>query len=356
MSSYFESLNYTLANEDTSLECEVLPLNTNHVVSVCGSGARVLPLLSKYPKKLSLIDFSSAQMALTALRIELVKKLNHSEFLGFLGYRDLSPAHRRELFFELDFEQKQSVEYLLQSLNWGPLIYQGKYEQSLQSMSRMVKKLLGKKLNQIMSFDEIDSWANYYRHHFPIHRWRMLIFLLGNNMVMNALLYKGHHPKNNMSKSYFHYYEALFDRLFNLNPPRHSFFAQLFFRGELTDLTYAPIEANPHIFEKMKAGVMDCHIQFYQGDIINIIKNQLREIDFISFSDVLSYFSQDLSETYMQQIQSSLNTDAMSVHRYYLYQTKNMNTTGFEKVTNRYNDLIKKESTQIYGIDIYQKN
>ena len=48
---YFNQLNYTLGNEDTSLELAILPERVGHVFSVAGSGGRVVPLLAKFPRK-----------------------------------------------------------------------------------------------------------------------------------------------------------------------------------------------------------------------------------------------------------------------------------------------------------------
>ena len=55
---YFNSLNYTIGNEDASLELAVLPEKAQHVFTVAGSGSRIIPLLSKNPLRLTCVDSS----------------------------------------------------------------------------------------------------------------------------------------------------------------------------------------------------------------------------------------------------------------------------------------------------------
>ncbi|NBW81737.1 DUF3419 family protein, partial [bacterium] len=75
-SAYFNTLNYSLANEDTALELGILPEQRRHVLSVAGSGARVLPLFAKSPQRLTCVDLSQEQLFLTELRIESARVLS----------------------------------------------------------------------------------------------------------------------------------------------------------------------------------------------------------------------------------------------------------------------------------------
>ena len=105
--SYFSTLNYTLANEDTAMEIAMLPDNVNHVATVAGSGGRAIPLLSRSPKKLTCIDLSQEQLYLTELRVEALRALTHSEFLAFFGYppEPGPPARRKELFAKIKLSE-----------------------------------------------------------------------------------------------------------------------------------------------------------------------------------------------------------------------------------------------------------
>ena len=98
--SYFNKLNYTLANEDTRMELDMLEPGVGHVLCVAGSGGRVLPLLAKGPKRMTCVDLSQPQLYLVELRIESCRALTHKEFLSFWGYppSPADPDTRKTLF------------------------------------------------------------------------------------------------------------------------------------------------------------------------------------------------------------------------------------------------------------------
>ena len=83
---YFSSLNYSLANEDASVETGVLPYGSSQVLSIAGSGGRVIPLASKQPKKIICVDVCKVQLHLTEMRFSALRNLNFDEYLKLLGY------------------------------------------------------------------------------------------------------------------------------------------------------------------------------------------------------------------------------------------------------------------------------
>lgn len=361
MSKYFKNLNYTMANEDSSLEYKLLPENSNHVLSICGSGSRVLPLFAKKPKKVSLVDFSFEQIALTKLRIELVKQLDYESFLLFMGYKNSTaydPKKRKNQFesLEIDKDSKTYLEHFFESHSWNAPLYFGNYEKAIKKVSKVVRFIMGKSIEQIKALKNKDEFDIYYKDNFPKIRWMVLTFLLGNSTFFNAILYKGNHPKKNIKESYFSYYSKMFSSLFKFSSPDQSFFLQFVLFGNIINLNGVPLEACQDIYLRMKEGIKNCEISFFQGDLIKIIEEELSEkIDFISFSDILSYFTDSQGRSYLQRIKEKLSPDALTVHRYYFHINKFLNYSGYKKVTEEYINEIHQEQTQIYIIDIYQR-
>src|SRR4051812_41277723 len=101
--AHFKGLVYTLANEDSAFEASILPTDQKVVFAIAGSGSRVLPLLSKNPKKLVCVDLSKEQLYLTELRIESLRSLSHNEFLQFWGYPSQRQGDRKSLFGKIQF-------------------------------------------------------------------------------------------------------------------------------------------------------------------------------------------------------------------------------------------------------------
>lgn len=359
---YFENLNYTMANEDTQLEYTLLPEQTRHVLVIAGSGSRVLPLLAKQPKRLSISDYSQEQLALTKTRIETVRSLNYQEFLAFWGYpteHEMGPVLRQEIFHRLDLplKDKEIMASIFKQNEWKPLLYKGKYEKAIIKLSKLIQTILGHEhIERLKSFDDHYKFQTYLKNDFPRLKWKLLVTVLGNSTMLNALLYKGQHPKKNIDITYSQYYNKMFEKLFSIFTPKESFFLQLILFGGIKKDGATPYEADPSIFEQMKKGIEGCEIDYYQGDLFSNIEKLENNIDFVSFSDILSYFPEDLEEVYLQKIKKKLNPKALTVHRYYFHINRNLDTSGFTKMTEAYPKLINKEKTQIYIIDIYQRN
>lgn len=359
---YFENLNYTMANEDTTVEYTLLPESAQHVLAIAGSGSRVLPLFAKHPKSMTICDYSQEQLALTQTRIETVRSLDHEQFLSFWGYPSLKQmdASTRQSIFKtlaLSEQNKEIMSSIFAAHQWEALLYTGNYEKAIIKLSQFIQKVLGPyHIKKLQNFNGHYPFREYMKNEFPHLKWKMLVKVLGNSTLFNALLYKGKHPKKNIDLSYSQYYTQMFEQLFSLFIPRESFFLQLVFFGKILESGATPLEADPKIFKQMKEGISGCKVTTLQGDLFENIKQVKDDIDFVSFSDILSYFPEELGKIYLQDIKHKLSPRALTVHRYYFHISKNLDTTGYTKLTETYPTLINKEKTQIYLMDIYQRN
>src|SRR5690606_40026783 len=104
---YFTGLNYTLGNEDTTLEVSMLSkLKSKHILSIAGCGSRALPLIAHGASSLTCVDVAAAQLALTRLRLGCYKSLSFDEFLIFWGFPPYAAydykKQRRALFDKIE--------------------------------------------------------------------------------------------------------------------------------------------------------------------------------------------------------------------------------------------------------------
>ena len=95
---YFTGINYSMANEDTTLEFNMTQLlRPKNIISVCGSGGRALPLLHSEIENLTCVDLSEEQLWLLELRVQSLVQLNHQNFLKFWGYPPFyTKAHQKD--------------------------------------------------------------------------------------------------------------------------------------------------------------------------------------------------------------------------------------------------------------------
>jgi S-adenosylmethionine-diacylglycerol 3-amino-3-carboxypropyl transferase len=356
--SYFNKLNYTLANEDTRMEVAMLPDNVQHIVSVCGSGGRAFPLLAKGAKELSLIDLSPDQLLLAELRLASMRHLDFEQFLSFWGYpgEEVTGPNRKSLFdkFDLSKECRSYFGALFEKKNWSHILYDGTWEATIRKMSAINQKIVGQKAHGLFECKTLQEQKSYLEKEFPMARWNMVVAILGNAGTFNAMLYKGHFPKSNLPTSSFKFFCDVFDRIFSMDIVRKNFFMQLLFFGELRFREGLTAEADPEIYNKMKSGAERCKVNFLHGNIIDLLSTKVRGADFVSLSDVPSYFSGKTELGFMQQAKPALLPNAKVVVRNYQRVPWRTDLTGYLIETGLYKAAIDREATQVYLVDVFK--
>jgi len=292
------------------------------------------------------------------MRIETLRNLDLDEFKGFWGYPeiDMNEDERKKVFGELNLSEK-SREFnfnLFEKNKWKSLLYLGKWEQTIKKLSRINKLILGKKRLELFNQFSLEEQEIYLKTDFPRRAWSLVVFLLGNAKVFNALLYKGSFPKKNINGSMFRFYSNAFERLFKQDIARNNFLLQLLFLGKLKYKEGLPLECNAKIYYEAKKGLSSAKINYIHGDIINEASCSKRKIDFLSLSDVSSYLESPIDKIFLKQIRPRLSKGAVVVNRYYLRIPRDIDTNGYKEITDQYSKLINKEKTQMYKFGIYK--
>ncbi|MBU6374828.1 MAG: DUF3419 family protein [Bdellovibrionales bacterium] len=359
--SYFSQLNYTLANEDTALEVALLPEKTDTILSIAGSGSRVVPLLSRSPRRVICVDLSPAQLALTELRISLVREVSRSEFMAFLGYpcaeAEKSPEKLRKHWLEkleLRPETRSFCRDWLSSRDWQSPIYSGRWEKTFQTLSALVQRMVGTTSRELFDCRTVAEQQDFLRTRFAHQRWHLAVALFGNASVFNALLYKGSFPKKNIPGSRFHFYRDAYSRLFSISPARQNFFLQLSFLGHLEFEEGNPVECDSLVFEKAKEALGRSVMEYVHADAVEAAQKERQNIGFLSFSDVPSYFKGDTERQFMQKIRSGLNDQALVVVRNYLRVPSQPDLRGFVNLREEHREVIAQEKVQVYTVDVFR--
>lgn len=357
---YFNSLNYTIGNEDTSLELAVMPEKVRHIFAIAGSGSRLIPLLSKNPQHLTCVDSSLDQLALSELRLSSLKALKHGDFLSFWGYPpyEITPRERRDIFesLEISSDTRKIAELFFQRSNWKPLLYMGKWERTFQKLSRINRWIVGDRGLGIFSCQTKKEQENYLVTKFPHKAWSFVIFILGNTTVFNALLYKGDFPRKNIPESLYMFYTKRFKKLFEQDVVRKNYFLQLLFFGIIKFPEGLPIECNLDIFLKAKEGLKKAKVTYISNDVIREIERTSMPIDFLSLSDVPSYLHPPEEQEFLQKIKDKISSGGVVVNRYYLRIPENLNTDDYQDITDHFKGPISEDKFQMYSFGIYKRN
>lgn len=357
--NYFNQLNYVLGNEDNSIEFNILNEGTNHVLAAAGSGTRIIPLLAKSPRFLTCVDISKEQLFLTELRIETLRSLDYSQYLAFWGYPpdSLSTEKRKQLFLSLDLSEDAHtyLNTFFEHIKWESILYKGKWERTFTKISKLLRFFVGRAGVRLFDFTKVMDHSNYLKNDFPRIRWNLAIFFLGNSVVFNTLLYRGNFPKKNIAQSYYKFYKNAFEGIFKQGPARNNFFLQLLFLGKIVFPEGLPFDCDREIYHKAKQGLQTTEIKYLCADIIDATKNVSIPIDFLSFSDIPSYFIGLREKTFLEDIKKGLAQNALVILRHYL-RIPNVDLRSFLDVTSNHSQLIEEEKMQVYTIQVLKKN
>ena len=351
--AFFGSLNYTLGDEDSMVEHVMLEPGAGEVLAIAGSGARVIPLLARAPERLTCVDISAAQLALTRFRLAAVAELEREDYLGLLGYRPMPVEQRMRIVRTLrSGAETGRIEALIAC--GEPLIYQGRFERMLRRLARLVGAITGERGRRLFDCDSLDEQRRYLIDGFPRRRWSLVIALLGNSAVLNALLYRGAFPAKNRAGSHAQIYRSLFDRLLNRIEARRSFFLQMIFLGQLRHAEGFPIECSPKVYEAARRAARTTRLDFFQGDIVRCAAGR-RDIDFVSLSDVPSFLPDAKARNVLADMKDGLRQGATVAMRGHMRVVKPA-LAGFSVATDRFRDAIAVETTQLWQIDAYRRD
>lgn len=355
-------LNYTLANEDTALELGLLSEDSRHVLSVAGSGGRVLPLLAKNPRRVTCVDLSQEQLCLTELRMESTRALDHEEFLSFWGYPSVSrpaatPAEREMLFRKIRLSKPahEFLESMFKQKEWRSVLYDGKWERTFSRLAALNRNLTGAKGLGLFSALTEEEHREYLETQFPRKAWAAVVALLGNAGVFNALLYRGSFPKKNIPLSYYRFYSNCFEKLFAQGPARYNFFLQILFFGKVVFAEGCPIECRADVYTAAKRALEKAEVRYIQGDLISSVEDSTEPVSFLSLSDVPSYFEGETERNFMKRIARNLEPGASVILRNYLRVPQGMDLGDYDTVTEENRAAIEREKVGVYLIDIYRK-
>ena len=363
---YFNALNYSLANEDTRLELDLCKsYKPKSILSICGSGGRFLPLLAAGPKKIVALDLAPQQLFLAELRQSTILECDWNTFLLFWGFPPFrveeNRARRREIFDTLTLSDgcRRYFEELFTMYNYEGLIYKGKWERTIIGVPKLLRRFVGTRYDQMFDFKTQEEQDAFLNERLSDKIWKVVprgvVLLFGNAAFFNAFLYRGHFVKKNIPGTYYDFYRGAFRRLFANGLARENYFLQLCFFGELRYPEGNPVEALEEVFNASKATLKkNPDIELVLDNVLEYSRKTNDKFDFVSLSDVPSYFTGDDERQYMQGLKRNLNPGAIVVVRCYLRIPEGTITSGYEDITEMHARQIAKEKVQMYNTFVYR--
>ena len=293
MSTYFQGLNYSLANEDTWIEHDLAPHGAKSFFSVCGSGSRVTPLLAKNPENMHVVDLSETQLALCRLRLSAIKHLSFDDYLFFLGYTRQSRGgkKRSELMPHLNLSQDDLRLWKSQEKLWEDqgLIYLGKWERHFMKVGRLFQAFTMTNLRPVFLAEDLSEQKKILSKYWHPRLFHFYTKIVMNEWVANRLLYKGHYAggssKKTMQISAADFVFNEVNDLFQNTWVRGNYFLNMIFLNEVSTSESYPAECSEEIFNAVKKS--ETKIHFHKKNLLELLLSQGH--DFYSLSDTFSY-------------------------------------------------------------------
>ncbi|NUM59666.1 MAG: DUF3419 family protein [Bdellovibrionaceae bacterium] len=361
---YFSSLNYTLANEDTIVEYELLPMNVDRVFSIAGSGARCLPLLAKNPKVLDIIDMSQEQIYLCELRYESMRQLSEAEWLFFMGYRGaiqklkLEGDSRLELFEKLSLSDKTRSFWLERKNSWigKGFILLGRWESHFQKLGKIFRDYLQCDFSSIFQAQNLQEQISIYEKEWPRVRWNSFMRILASEYVFNKFLYKGHFSGKEEHRTEqrppYQFIIEEFDRIFRSQLVRKNYFMQILFLGEIRYEEGLPLEAHSECIQKVKKSTTK--LNYHVGNLLELLPKNA--YDFISLSDTISYIPDAAANEILQKLNPQTSRGSQMVIRSFMRKPKQINTENWSVLKEKEVWAHDVDGTGVYEFHIYQKH
>lgn len=361
---YFSDLNYTLANEDTAIEHDLLPEGADRVFCIAGSGSRVLPLIARHPKSIDVVDMSPSQLLLTELRYQAAKVLSYDEWLFFLGYRGAlqnggrpGGDDRVELFERIALSPATKRYWQERQEGWRPrgFILLGRWEGHFQLLGKIFREYLRCDFTPIFEAQSLEEQIDLWDEHWPKLRFSAFLKVAASEYVFNRFLYKGHFAGSDgnrtESRSPSKFLEEEFARLFHTQMARRSYFLQILFLGRIRYEEGLPTEAHQHVFDRIRTSPTE--LKYHSGNLLDFLPEA--PWDFVSLSDTVSYLSADDSNSVLSLLPAATKSGSQVVIRSFMKAPTAIDATGWEELRTEQETAWKNDVTGVYRFHIYRK-
>ncbi len=346
--AYFDSFNYSFANEDSRVEAS-LCRNYKSAVSICGAGGRAFALIPSGISTLKIIDISDIQILYARFQFELIKKMERDDFLRLMGFKKDSLENRRRLLAQLNLQSEISdfAEAIPDAGLSKGLIYSGRWENYLMTVSKWIRFLLRHDFRPYFEAGNLQEQQKLFQNRWPKNRLKFLMKLIANPHLMNKILYKGR-MAGGQSEDLISFLKRNFETFFQTRPAREGFFHQLLFLGEVGFEEAYPPHLSLENYKKIQK--FSGEIKFIKKDLISALQSE--EGEFWSCSDVLSYFGEkDLEQ--LEQTLERRNSHQRLVFRSFLKHPFIDPPKLWQKRADLEADAASQDSTCLYNFQIF---
>lgn len=284
---------YSHINEDPTPEyTSILQSESDTLYCIAGSGERLIALLDcPSLRRVMIVDSNIEALQLTELKLIALKELPVEDYLGFMGHYDIEHETRLEMYHSIrDLLDNTSSQYWDNNLSKvaSGAISCGHFEQFLKRLRPLVRFLIGKKFDRLLTKNTPPPNQSYLI-------WNMMKFLFRQRIPYLLL---------GMRDKAFINTDAVIEKIpdaiqrsLDERSLHRSFMAHLIFKGHLRDMnTDLPRSVEPEVLLRIKDRLQsnELKLSWIHSDVLQTLPNDLTPASdrvFLSLSDILSFIS-----------------------------------------------------------------
>lgn len=348
---FFQSLNYSLGNEDWSAEEAALRVTPDDTaICITASGDRPLHLLMTDCKKIYSLDMNLSQNYLLELKLAAIKQLDYEKYLSFLGLTPTKNRHKlfKELTPHLSKEAVSFWEKNKKMISKG-VIYQGKVERLTHLGAKFIKLCRNKKNKALLEFDNIEEQREFLKKKWDKRLWQLFFEIMVSPKLSKFVLDDpGFNSYTEHTKNPGKYIYDRMKRYLENNLAKKSALIQLLLTGRVTPDAYFPyLKFEGYTKIRRNPGRLILKTDNITHFLHNAPENS---IDCFSLSDIASYMPQEAFENLLQGVLSAAKPGSRFCIREFMSQRNipKKLTSHFARETDLEKKLDIEESNFVY--------
>lgn len=283
---------FSACNEDSRCEIEAFgSVEDKRLVCVTAGGGRVLNLIAGKPAEIWAVDLNPAQNALLELKIAGMRELDHAAYLAFLGVRP--SAQRLATYDRLRRRLSPGAQSFFDanaSLLSGGVLMQGKLEQFLSRLAKLMRLAHPLGLSRLFSFSDLAEQRRFLGRP-DMFLWRTIAKNVARRWIMRV--FSGDPGFYRYVPTDIALHRAIYDRVYGYfwhHLARENPLMQIVFFGRYVYEPALPIYLNAASYERTKAALEHVHIEPITATLHDALDyGASQAFDAFSMSDISSY-------------------------------------------------------------------
>lgn len=285
------------------------------VLCIASGGDNALSLLLDEPKEVVAVDFSSAQIAVAALKKYAIKLLAYDEFACLLGFGPPETGGNSRVTIYVKKLRPHLPDIMVNfwdeklDLIHNGLIYEGIYEKYFRTFAHVVRPIAhGEEIiRKLFTITSLEEQRKYYDDVIDTYLWRLCCRMYFGDVLVGRCPAFYERSDTNVGD---HFYSQI-RHIIREVPVKNNFYLEYILMGTISGNNGLPDYLDPANFEKLKPKVD--RLRLVQGDVIQYLNNG-KAYECIDLSNIFDFIPCSEHDTYKDVVLKHATLGARICH------------------------------------------